>query len=52
MNDSKGIILCVRNNIIGQQDLNKEKNDNINFYVVKEFSEIDFLSKVKSWFNV
>ena len=50
--DSKGMILSVGNKIIGYQDLARGKNDNINFYVVKEFSEIDFLSKVKSWFNV
>ena len=50
--DSKGMILSVGNKIIGHQDIKKKKNDNINFYVVKEFSEIDFLSKVKSWFNV
>ena len=50
--DSKGMILSVGNKIIGHQDLARGKNDNINFYVVKEFSEIDFLSKVKSWFNV
>lgn len=28
------------------------KNDNINFFAVKEFDKIDFFSKVKSWFNV
>lgn len=50
--DSKGMILSVGNKNIGHQDLARAKNDNINFYAVKEFDKIDFLSKVKSWFNV
>lgn len=50
--DGRGMILTVGNKNIGHQDLARAKNDNINFYAVKEFDKIDFLSKVKSWFNV
>lgn len=48
--DGKGMILTIGTKNIGYQDLARAKNDNINFYAVKNFYEEKFLEEFRKWF--
>lgn len=48
--DGKGMILTIGTKHIGYQDLARAKNDNINFYAVKNFYEEKFLEEFRKWF--